>query len=349
MVRPAAQLLMHCRVGVALYSPSYFTREWCGKEFQVLKPSNPGEGGTGIVPVRWTRKVSNPPDCAMEIQDHDASFPRVCSLGMHQLMRLKAAYPDKYELSLLTLADRIVEEARAERLRSLEDLDFERIPSAWEVSAANDPQSHTRGNISKTCFVFVAGRGWDWIPYNDNRMPAQIGALAQKISGELGLRYDEISCNAALRRSYRKPVTIKSPPFYSVIRRSSNGRARKSDAAVRQAIFTELRLTDHLGTWRQGQYRSRSPLDHLKTEVFQQKIESPPPYHEWRSIFSRDDLDQKIRTAIEQIRLRLLKQLVSVPAPGGQPRKAEDLIIAKSAAALGIDTGSVSHLEGPTQ
>jgi hypothetical protein len=25
--------LMRCRVGVALYSPGYFTRRWCGQEF----------------------------------------------------------------------------------------------------------------------------------------------------------------------------------------------------------------------------------------------------------------------------------------------------------------------------
>jgi hypothetical protein len=68
--------LMRCRVGVALYSPSYFTRRWCGQEFQVfLNRSYPGKGGTGIVPVRWARKFPDPPDCAAKIQHDDASFP----------------------------------------------------------------------------------------------------------------------------------------------------------------------------------------------------------------------------------------------------------------------------------
>ena len=43
---------------------------------------------------------------------------------------------------------------------------------------------------------------------------------------------------------------------------------------------------------------------HLKTKVFRQKVAAPRPNHEWRPTFSRDDLDQKTRTAIEHIRSR---------------------------------------------
>jgi hypothetical protein len=40
-----ADAIAQCKVGVALYSPLYFTRRWCGKEFQVLlRRGLPGPG-----------------------------------------------------------------------------------------------------------------------------------------------------------------------------------------------------------------------------------------------------------------------------------------------------------------
>src|SRR5205823_11983974 len=48
--------LMRCRVGLVLYTPNYFTRRWCGQEFRVLLDrSRPEPGGTGIIPVGWTK------------------------------------------------------------------------------------------------------------------------------------------------------------------------------------------------------------------------------------------------------------------------------------------------------
>jgi hypothetical protein len=88
---------------------------------------------------------------------------------------------------------------------------------------------------------------------------------------------------------------------------------------------------------------------HLKTKVCRQKIESPPPFHEWRSIFSREDLDLKTRTLIEQVRSRLMKQLVSDPNKAAASKKAEDVALSESAAALGITTTSLSHLESPSR
>ncbi len=76
------------------------------------------------------------------------------------------------------------------------------------------------------------------------------------------------------------------------------------------------------------------------------KVRSPPPFHEWRSIFSHDDLDRKTRTHIEQIRSQLLKQLVSDPQ--STLARAENTELQQDAAALGIDTQTPPHL-GPSQ
>jgi hypothetical protein len=181
--------LMRCRVGVALYTHNYFNRPWCGREFQVFldrsRPSQSGSGivRAGIVPIRWTRTFPNLPTCATKIQHNSGAFPPdYASMGMEQLSILRAVKPAEYRQALNVLVDCIVEEANARRLEPRETLDFDAVESAW---GANDPHSHTQGNISKTCFVFISREGLQWAPYEGN----PIGALALTVSGDLKLKY----------------------------------------------------------------------------------------------------------------------------------------------------------------
>lgn len=342
--------LMRCRVGLALYTPNYFTRRWCGQEFRVLLDRSRPEpgGGTGIIPVRWTKYVADPPQCAARLQHDDSAFPReYASRGMRQLVALQDQEPKPYQFALEALSDRIIEEYKAERLNPLESLDLDAVQSAWEVSTAANPRSHTEGNISKTCFVFLSRSGWDWVPYQGS--PAAIGALAQKITGELGLRYEEIPCDAALPQKLREandhdvptvlfgdPGSLLAEPYAQSLRHYDSQYLLNCAAlipwepGVKDTIETDPRWI------------------HLKTKVCRQKIEAPPPYHEWRSIFSREDLDLKTRTLIEQVRSRLIKQLASDPNKVAA-WKAEDAALSQSAAALGITTASLSHLESPSR
>jgi hypothetical protein len=74
------------------------------------------------------------------------------------------------------------------------------------------------------------------------------------------------------------------------------------------------------------------------------KVRNPPPFHEWRSIFSHEELDKKMRTHIEQIRSQLLKQIISDPENKLTVAKAEDATLQQNAAAQGIDTQTAPHL-----
>jgi hypothetical protein len=341
--------LMRSRVGLALYTPRYFTRRWCGKEFQIfLKRNRPGRGRTGIIPVRWEKRFPDPPECAAQIQHDAGAFPpEYASMGMHQLVKLKSVSPKEYENALDVLADRIVDEANAKSLAPLAKLDFDAIESAWEASTASDPKSHTVGNISKTCFVFIAHNGWDWNPYQGR--PAQIGALAQKITGELGLKYEEIPCNAALPQKLKEANENEVP---TVLLGDPASLASECYAEpMRQYDAQYLLNCAALMAW-EPSAKDGIETDprwvHLRTKVCKQKVENPPPYHEWRSIFSQDELDLKMRTLIEQMRSRLLKLLMSDPSRASARRKAEDPAISHNAAALGIITASLSHLEGPS-
>lgn len=199
------------KVGVALYSPSYFTSKWCGKEFQVfLNRATANPGGSqpiGIVPVLWTKCTTLPP-CVEQIQYQSAAFPpEYVEVGLQQLLSLKV-YEDQYKLSVEAIADAIVV-AAGNGLAPAAALDLENIPSSWDRTSAADPESHKEGSISKTCFVFVSRGGWDWQPYPEKRKT--IGAMAQQISGDLGLRYEEIACDATLANKL-KETKISSVP-----------------------------------------------------------------------------------------------------------------------------------------
>jgi hypothetical protein len=336
--------LKRCRVGVALYTANYFTRQWCGKEFQVfLNRSRPSQGGTGIVPVRWD-KFPDPPECAARIQHDSDAFPReYAQMGMRQLVRLRSAYLTQYEFALDALRDRIVQEAKAQRLEPLKTLDFDAVESAWKEASAKDPQSHTQGSYSKTCFVFVSREGLQWAPYEGN----PIGALALTISGALKLKYEEIKCNDGLLQKLEEanasdvPVVLFGDP-----ETLSDETCSKTYADPMRQYDTQYFLNCATliawEPWSKDVIETDKRWIHLKTKVFKQKVETPPLYHELRSIFSQGDLDQKTRTLIEQIRSRLMKQPIA-------PRKAEDSAISQSAADVGINIESLPHLEGPNQ
>jgi hypothetical protein len=335
--------ISHCKVGVVLFSPRYFTRRWCGREFQVLlQRARRGSGPTGIIPVRWEKLNGEPPKCAARFQSNEGEFPsEYASRGMRALVRVRAVSLLAHEDTMEVLASRIAAAAEPQRLQPLPpDFDLENVPSAWEAAATADPESHKEGSISKTCFVFLSKTGSDWIPYQD--AAEKIGAFAQKITGELGLSYEELPCDGMLARKladtsksnvptvlFGDPASLDAAPFASSLE-EYDGRFLPNCAALvpwepdkRGAINDDAR-------W--------ARLRKLN------KVKSPPPFHEWRSIFSHEELDKKTRTHIEQIRSQLLKQVVSDPESTVAVAKAEDTTLQQNAATQGIDTQTPPQL-----
>ena len=77
--------LLTCPVAVPPYTPLYFTRPACGKEFQVFFERVPQRGGpSGIVPVLWT-PATPPSKSIAELNYTDAAFPsQYAQVGMQQ-------------------------------------------------------------------------------------------------------------------------------------------------------------------------------------------------------------------------------------------------------------------------
>jgi hypothetical protein len=337
--------IAQCKVGVALYSPRYFTRRWCGKEFQVLlRRGLSGPGGSGIIPVRWEKPV-DPPECAARLQHTESQYPKAyAALGMRQLVIMRSARLTAYEQTIELLVDRIVAAANTKRLGPLPPgFDLESVPSAWEEAIATDPNSHKEGNVSKTCFVFLSKSGWDWIPYQDRA--EKIGALAQKIAGELGVRYEEIPCDDSLPRKLAD-TNKEDVPTVLV----GDPQSLEVERFARSLDEYDARFLPNCAALVAWEPETKDGIDADARWVRLKKlskVKSPPPFHEWRTIFSHDDLDRKTRALIEQIRSQLLKQLVSDPERAVSVAKAENTALAQSAAAQGIDTQTLSHLEAP--
>jgi len=335
--------ISQCQVGVTLFSSRYFTREWCGKEFQVLlQRSAGGLGASGIIPVRWEKLIPDLPKCAAPLQNIDGAFPREYGTrGMRQLVALRDAFKVEYEDTMDVLADRIVDAANQRRLQPLPPaFDLSQVASAWQAAVAADPDSHKEGNVSKTCFVFLSKAGWGWIPYLDRA--EKIGALAQKITGELGLQYEELSCDGTLPQKlmdtsdkdvptviFGDPASLSTDPFAASLK-SYDGQFLPNCTALVLWEPDRKDVIDGDARW--------ANLRNLR------KVKNPPPFHEWRTIFSHEELDKKTRQHIEQIRSQLMKQLVSDPERAPAMAKAEDLTLQEKAAAKGIDTQVQPHL-----
>ena len=305
--------LRKARVGICLYSPSYFSSTWCGKELQVFLDRAAGAGGlpgdppaTAIIPVIWIPATQGLPPALKNIQTHDAAFPEIYhQIGLRQVMNV-GTKADLYNV-VSALAKRVVSAVKANRLPVLPALDLDSVTSAWDRSSNADPESHKKGGITKTCFIYAAREGWDWRPYETD---LSIGAIAQQVSGQLGLKYEEIACDSQLptrlgeTHDHDVPTVLLADP-------SSFG-ITKIEAAMRAYDRLYLLNCGLIVPW---EHATPPPISdprwqHVRLHLCPQKTTAPPPYHEWLSTVTPADLKGKCAQVIEGIRCQLLKKIL---------------------------------------
>ena len=329
-----ADALRTSRVALCLYSPHYFNSRWCGKELQVFlgrAATAPGPAApTPLIPVIWTPALQGLPTPLQNIQTHDATFPEAYPrLGLRQVMNVGSTV-DFYRI-VNALAHRIVAALQTNALPPLAQLDLDRVVSAWDAAADADSASHKKGGITKTCFVFAARQGWDWKPYADE--PA-IGALAQTVSGQLGLKYEEIPCDTALPTRLRDTHEHDVPTI--VFADPSSASVQPIESALQsydQVYFLNCGL---IVPWeRPTPAPSTDPRWlHIQRTACPQKAAAPPPYHEWLSIVSPEDLKARSTAVIEAIRAQLLKKALG--SDTAVVSKAEDANMSKDAEQKGL-------------
>lgn len=308
-----SEALRTARLAVCLYSPNYFNSTWCGKELQIfLERARAGAASvqgspspTAIIPVIWLPAMQGLPQPVKHIQTHDAAFPESYpQMGLRQIMMLEKNA--EYHVIVNALAQRVCSAIQANRLPVLAPLNLDNARSIWEISSGADPSSHKKGSISKTCFVYVAQDGWNWKPYENE---SSVGAMAQEMTGRLGLQYEEIPCDNALptrladTREHDVPtVLFADPGSLSVL---------QLQQAMRQYDRLYLLNCGLIVPWeRSSPAPSTDPRwQHLQLNVCPQKTAAPPPHHDWLSTTSVSDLRSNAVAVIDGIRSQLLKKL----------------------------------------
>jgi FxsC-like protein len=141
--RKVADALATCRVFVPLYSPRYFTSEFCGKEWSAFalrvlseKARNP-DITVAIVPALWVPVEEDAlPSVARSIQfRHEDLGDRYCREGFFGIMKL-SRYRDDYMVAVQRLARRIVAVAKQNEISPGPQVDIVSLPDAFHGGIA---------------------------------------------------------------------------------------------------------------------------------------------------------------------------------------------------------------------
>ncbi len=191
--------LATCRVFVPLYSPRYFNSVPCGQEWHAFtrRPVYPAnldsERTSGIVPVLWAPMSRyRLPNVASELQFNHTSFgPEYATEGLYALMKL-SYFRSAYELAVHRLAARIVQVAEETVIPVGRRLEFNGLPSAFNVTA---PTKQLRISVlayhqnelpADRSPDYYGERRTDWHPYQPVGSP--IAQHAARLARQLGFQ-----------------------------------------------------------------------------------------------------------------------------------------------------------------
>jgi FxsC-like protein len=195
--------LANCRVFVALFSPTYFTSEYCGREWaafieRVERQTAGRDLPSAIIPAWWTpMNLSGLPPSLQPMQNASPRFPTAYTAeGLYGIMKL-GRYRQQYKETVFRLANIIKDRAAECALAAspVSDLDSLRNPFA-------QPQGTQRHQIRLTLATqsldklppdrdrYYYGRTVDeWTPYRSQDHPISIGTYAGQVIADFGHHY----------------------------------------------------------------------------------------------------------------------------------------------------------------
>jgi FxsC-like protein len=370
--RALSEALRTSRSCVCLYSPSYFNSKWCGKEFRVFrdrrdawmaKAGNEGKRAHVLFPVIWIP----PREVPVSVKDvqymHDDYPAPYREGGLRQLMRL-TRYKDAYNEFVAVLAQKIVNAALAHSLEDLAELSaLSEVSSAFESAQAIPGETvAVTGGISKACFVFIAAQrdeisavrqssdsygqndGWDWRPFLPDAKES-VGAMAQQVAGQLGVRFQEIPCDQELPNRLREakkhhvPAILLTDVWSLCLPRYAGVMTEYDDLNLSNCAV--------LMPWNEKDNETVAGRDKLRRRLIAtcpQKSSAPPPSHVWDGIRSMEDLRSRTAAMLDELRMRLLHLMLSA-AGDGDVRKVENAALATTAAVDGIPLNRQPQLQ----
>ncbi|GAA3201119.1 TIR-like protein FxsC [Actinocorallia longicatena] len=140
--------LATCKVLLPIFSPQYFTSDYCGKEWEIFSrriTRHPwgDDPPKVIIPVHWTpMEIEDLPEMVRHVQHRQADLPQHYQReGLYGIMRL-GKYREAYKETVLHLARAIVKAAGVE-LTPLDE--SERVPPHQIPSAFTDVKAFKGG------------------------------------------------------------------------------------------------------------------------------------------------------------------------------------------------------------
>jgi FxsC-like protein len=223
-----ADALANCRVFVALFSPAYFTSEYCGKEWAAFleraeRQFSRQERPFAIIPAMWVpMDTGELPSALYSMQNVPPGFPPAYAAeGLYGIMKL-GRYREQYKETVFRLANIIKDRAAECALQAgpVADLDSLRNPFAESPPAARrHPVRLTLAaqrldQLPQDRDAYYYGRtAREWTPYRSHDNTTPIGSFAEQVLTELGHHPTVDSIDEPARDAEEAPSVLVVDPW----------------------------------------------------------------------------------------------------------------------------------------
>jgi FxsC-like protein len=344
--------LQTCRAFVALYSATYFDREFCGKEWQVFRSrldrfAAGGKRPPLIFPVLWGPEgtlKSKLPAAATDIQYKHADFGKLyAEKGLFDLMTVNE-YQDSYRKFLRDFAQLLWERAGQYELPALDGAEVSTAQSAFQSPRQARPATvqvePDKLGPRYVKFIFIVGskeeirqtqrtqvdnyggfKGTDWRPYYPVSQ-TEVGRLALVCAAKdvETLGYDIVSVDESLlgqletMEKNNNVVIIVVDPWTLKIDRYRNQLRNFDDRSfVNCAVLIPWNLNDP---------ETNRDLEELRGHVgwaLGKRIVQKDPTAILDRINSAERLDTEMAACFNKVRMRLIEYAqVAKPISSGK-------------------------------
>lgn len=328
------EALRSTRVFVSMCSPTYITRDYCGKELQVCLQRIPaGNFATAFFPLLWESPSRSAHTVLEPFQSSHMDLPATYhEHGLRYLMRL-SIHKDDYQKCLDSLAMKIVEAGERNPLVELPHLPaFESIPNAFAATpiAATSPPNRLAGPHGKdAAFVYVSADGKYWKPFQPE-CDDMVALSAMEAATKHKLLYNDLPVDDQMVKRVkeaeeRKQIVILVVDPFSV--QVSSYKQYMRDYDERNYLNSAV-----LVVWNSQAGAAGAALRSQVTETFRYRAGVRKSVYYVDSITSQPTLQSALARTIAKLRASLIER--SDP-PQGQAIDAPELLA--NARAQGID------------
>ncbi|GAA1546708.1 hypothetical protein GCM10009678_31670 [Actinomadura kijaniata] len=239
-----ADALSNCRVLVALFSPAYFSSEYCGKEWaafleRISRQSAGLKRPVAIIPAMWVAMdMSEIPPTLHSMQNIPPGFPPAYAAeGLYGIMKL-GRFREQYKETVLRLANIIKDRAAECDLAPGQISDLDTLDSPF---AASPPT--VRGHVVRLTLAaqdlnglpaerdtYYYGRtSREWTPFRSEEHTTPIGAYAEQVLEDLGYQSVVDSIGEPAADAEESPRVLVVDPW-AAKDEDMGGRLRRLDA-----------------------------------------------------------------------------------------------------------------------